>query len=115
MTRPVASVPALRLYATYLEVLERNGFPRVRALEALRVLLAYAYGYSAAELTWTTLAGTRATAPRRPRTPDEIFADVPAGLIKVATDVCRGAGHPAHFALGLDLMLRGLDTSDRQP
>lgn len=110
MTRPVASVPALQLYATYLAVLQDDGFTRKRALEMLRILLAYGFGYGAAELTWTTLAGKATTRRQPPRTPDEIFAGVPDHLVAVAVDVCRGANQPAHFHLGLDAMLRGMET-----
>lgn len=38
-----------------------------------------------------------------------IPSDVPEHLLRVALKVCGGCDVPAQFALGFDLMIRGLD------
>jgi AcrR family transcriptional regulator len=113
MSRRVATAPQLRVYAACLSVLEEAGFSRERAWELLRILVAYGFGYAQAEQTAFAPppASERRGRPGSRRRMSAVPGDLPGELVEVARGACRGMDTTAEFEHGLDLMLRGLQTS----
>src|SRR6266536_722232 len=51
LTRPVLSVPMLRVYQRALQAMADGGLPQPRALEVLRTVVGYTFGYALTELS----------------------------------------------------------------
>jgi TetR/AcrR family transcriptional regulator, tetracycline repressor protein len=110
MTRPVLPVSALRIFKAHLDALERAGFSRRRAVEAVRAVLSYAFGSAISELCWSCAAAAAGSQLARLRRVNEMLpADVPDDLLAVAMDLCSECDPDGCFELGLGLMLQGLE------
>jgi AcrR family transcriptional regulator len=115
MGRQVVIAAMVRVQAAYLEALRKAGFTRGRGLEVLRIVLGFGLGYAIQELSWRSVAASGSGRPGSTKpTPGRRMIGSPEelspALLEVAADVCRGSDTAAHFELGLDLMLRGLES-----
>ena len=109
MSRPVLPLSALRVTKAQLDALQEAGFSRARAVEVIRAVLSYAFGYALSELCWScAAAGADSELGRLRRVSALLPDDVPDDLLAVAMDVCGDRDLDAPFRLGLDLMLEGL-------
>jgi hypothetical protein len=103
---------ALEVLDAYLTLLQGAGQSEVRAAEILRTLYAYALGFALIEVSW--LAGDPAEMVewdelRRMRHVTQLVpADAPDRLLRVAVLMCTECDMNVQFALGVELMLRGL-------
>jgi AcrR family transcriptional regulator len=108
LSRPVMPTSALEFYDHYLRRLTDGGLRQQRAVELLRTVTAYGFGFALAELTWL-----ETDSPDDLRSFRHVSERVPAGtpdhLVRTALLVCTGCDMNAQFDLGIDLMLRGLD------
>lgn len=109
ISRPVVPVSALRVMKAQLDALQEAGFSHVRAVEVIRAVLSYAFGYALSELCWScAAAGAESELGRLRRVSQLLPDDVPDDLLAVAMDVCGDCDLEAPFQVGLDLMLEGL-------
>lgn len=116
MSRRVATPSGLRVYAAYLTSLQRAGFERGRAREILRILVAYGFGYAQTELAAFAPPSSEQADQAKPqprRRMGSTRPDLPDDLLDITRDVCSGVNTAAHFNLGLDLIMRGLETDGR--
>lgn len=110
--RPVLPVSALRVFKSHLDALQQEGFSRARAVEAVRTVVSYAFGFALSELCWSCAAAeTESDLARLRRVNLMLPADVPDDLLAVAMDLCGECDLQSQFQLGLDLMLQGLQPS----
>jgi AcrR family transcriptional regulator len=114
MSRQLMPEPALIVCDTYLEAMRHGGVPEECALAFLRTVFAYGFGHALAELSClpggsTDGAGCDDLARLR-RVTAMVPAHVPDNLVRVALKVCGDCDTEAQFAIGLDLMIRGLDS-----
>lgn len=113
MSRQLMPEPALRVCDTYLEVMRGDGVPEECAVPFLRTVFAYGFGHALAELS--CLPSGPADEPdcdelaRMRRVTALIPPDVPDHLARVALQVCGDCDMGAQFAIGIDLMIHGLD------
>lgn len=113
MSRQSMPEPALEVCETYLEVMRGGGVPEECAVAFLRTVFAYGFGYALAELS--CLPGGPADGAgcddlaRLRRVTAMVPTHVPDHLVRVALKVCGDCDMDAQFAIGLDLMIRGLD------
>lgn len=113
MSRQLMPEPALRTCETYLEVMLDGGVPEECAVAFLRTVFAYGFGYALAELS--CLPGGPADEAdcddftRFRRISSLVPSDTPDHLMRVALKVCGECDMGAQFAIGVDLMIRGLD------
>lgn len=111
-SRSVMPVHALEVLDANLTVLQRAGLTEVRSAEILRTLYAYALGFALIEVSW--LAGESAEVAEaddvhRMRCVTQMVpADAPDRLLRTALLLCVKCDMSAQFALGVELMLRGL-------
>ncbi|GAA1580140.1 TetR/AcrR family transcriptional regulator C-terminal domain-containing protein [Kribbella sancticallisti] len=105
LSQSVMPEAALRLVQTHIAVLTKAGFPESRAYDVLRTVTSYALGSALAEVTWDF--GRPGCAPN---VNDLLRPGTPPDLVAVAQVFCGQSDPDTQFALGLDLMLRGLDT-----
>jgi hypothetical protein len=88
--------------------------PEECAVAFLRTVYVYGFGYALAELS--CLPGGPADEAdcddlaRLRRVTGLVLAHVPDNLVRVALKVCGDCDMEAQFAIGLDLMIRGLDS-----
>ncbi|ABL79517.1 MULTISPECIES: TetR/AcrR family transcriptional regulator C-terminal domain-containing protein [unclassified Nocardioides] len=104
--------PALRVVQAHVRMLAVAGFDEQHAYDLLRTIWSYAFGSAFAEITWATAEPGCAVDVRqllRPGTPED--------LALVADVFCGQSDMDSQFRLGLDLMLRGVEspgpTSDK--
>lgn len=100
--------PALRVVQAHVTALVAAGFEETLAYDLMRTIWSYAFGSAFAEITWATAAPGCAVDVRqllRPGTPEH--------LALVADVFCGQSDMGTQFQLGLDLMLRGLDSPPR--
>lgn len=113
MSRQLMPEPALEICDTYLEVMRQGGVPEECAVPFLRTVFAYGFGHALAELS--CLPGGSAEGPdcdevtRLRRVTTMVPTHAPDHLVRVALKVCGDCDMGAQFAIGLDLMIRGLD------
>lgn len=114
MSRPVIPTAMLQFYDCYLRRLAEGGLPQQRAVELLRTVTAYGFGFALAELTWMELDVAEPADELRSfrHVTDRVPAGTPDHLVRTALLICTGCDMAAQFDLGIDLMLRGLE-SDR--
>jgi TetR/AcrR family tetracycline transcriptional repressor len=104
-SQQVMPEPALRVVRAHVTALVAAGFEEARAYDLLRTIWSYAFGSAFAEITWATAEPGCAVDVRqllRPGTPED--------LALVADVFCGQSDPDAQFQLGLDLMLRGIDS-----
>jgi AcrR family transcriptional regulator len=115
MSRQVMPEEALRICDAYLRVMQDGGVPEEHAVALLRTVFAYGFGYALAELSCLPAgpvsAGEFDELARVRYMCALIPSDVPEHLLRVALKVCGDPDMSAQFALGIDLMIRGLDAS----
>jgi TetR/AcrR family tetracycline transcriptional repressor len=121
VSRNVMPARRLEVIDAYLRVLRNAGFPRDRALDVLRTVYVYAQGYALAEVNY---AG-RACAPgpgaqedelaRMRRVTQMVPRDTPDHLLRLAMQFCGYSDMDDQFNLGIDLMIRGLETECPHP
>jgi hypothetical protein len=113
MSRQLMPEPALKVCETYLEVMSQGEVPEECAVAFLRSVYAYGFGHSLAELSCLPTGpadGADCDDLARLRQVTALVpADVPDNLVRVALRVCGDCDMGAQFAIGLDLMIRGLD------
>jgi AcrR family transcriptional regulator len=113
MSRQVLPEEALRIFDTYLRVMLDGGVPEEQAVALLRTVFAYGFGYALAELSCLPAgpagAGECNELTRVRYMCALIPSNVPEHLLRVALKVCGDCDMSAQFALGIDLMIRGLD------
>lgn len=114
LSRPVMPIQALEFFNSYLRRLQDGGLvPLERALELVRTVTAYAFGFALAELAWME------SSEPSPQIDDGLRSfrhvsgivptDAPDYLIRTAMVLCTRCDMDAQFGFGIDLMLRGLD------
>ncbi len=114
VSRPVMPTSRLERLDGYLQILLRAGFPEDRALEVLRTVFGYAHGHALAEVTFTGCAN--GTGPQDDdlaqirRTTQMVSRDAPDRLLRLAVNFCGGCDMDSQFDLGIDLMIRGLQS-----
>lgn len=113
MSRQLIPEPALKVCETYLEVMRQGGVPEERAVAFLRTVFAYGFGHALAELSCLPSGSANEAccddlAVLR-RVSGLVPPEVPDRLVRVALKVCGDCDMSAQFAIGLDLMIRGLD------
>jgi AcrR family transcriptional regulator len=113
MSRQLMPEPALEVCETYLEMMRQGGVPEECAVAFLRTVFAYGFGHALAELSCLP-AGPADDADcdelaRIRRVTAMVPAHVPDHLVRVALKVCGDCDMGAQFAIGLDLMIGGLD------
>lgn len=102
----------LEVLDAYLTLLQEAGLTESKAAEILRTLYAYAFGFGLIEVSW--LAGEAADLVdaddvHRMRCIIQLVpADVSDRLLRTAVLLCAKCDMSAQFALGVELMLRGL-------
>ncbi len=104
-SQQIMPAPALRVVRAHITAATEAGEPQERAYALLRAITTYALGSALAEVSWGL---GQACAPSvsdllRPGIPDELAA--------VAEIFCGHGAPDAQFELGLDLMLRGLQST----
>lgn len=113
MSRALMPEPALEVCETYLQVMREGGVPEQCAVAFLRTVFAYGFGHALAELS--CLPGGPADGSdcdelaRLRRVTAMVPAHAPDHLVRVALKVCGDCDMGTQFAIGLDLMIRGLD------
>ena len=113
MSRQLMPQLALEVCETYLEMMRQGGVPEEYAVALLRAVFAYGFGHALAELSCLP-SGPAAGSDcddlaRLRRVTAMVPAHVPDRLVRVALKVCGDCDMGAQFAIGLDLMIRGLD------
>jgi hypothetical protein len=94
--------------------MDEGGVSEECAVAFLRTLFAYGFGHALAELS--CLPGGASDGPdcdelaRLRRVTAMVPAHVPDNLVRVALKVCGDCDMAAQFEIGLDLMIRGLDS-----
>lgn len=104
-SRPFMPTPALRIVRAHLTAAIDCGIAEARAYAVLRTLTTYALGSAFAEVCWGMggICRPAISDMLRPGTPDELAA--------VAEVFCGQADPDAMFELGVELMLRGADST----
>jgi len=109
MTRQVLPLGALQVYKAHLDALGRAGFSRRRAVDVMRTVLGYSFGFALSELCWSCAVGAAGSELARLRQVSRMLpADVPDDLLQVAMDLCGAGDLAGPFELGLDLILQAL-------
>ncbi len=102
----IMPAPALRCIQTHISATTGSGVPVARAYAWLRTIASYALGTSLNDVAWG--CGPEGC---QPTTVTELLRpDIPPDLAEVAEIFCGQSDPDAQFELGLDLMLRGIDT-----
>ena len=112
MSRQEIRERPLRIAHGVLRLMLGDGVPEQCAVALLRTVIPYGIGYALAELSLP---------PPPPPGPDREIAlirqvsgmlspDAPDGLVRTALLVCGDCDMTAQFRIGVDLMIRGLDS-----
>jgi len=113
MSRQIMPAAALRVCDAQLRLMREGGMPEACAVGLLRTIVAYGVGYALAELSClpagSAAAGEDGDIERIRRMSLLIPRDVPDHLVRVALQVCCACDMSAQYALGVELMIRGLD------
>ncbi len=116
LNRQVLPPAALRVCDVTLEQLQRAGFEQKRALEITCTVFSYAMGYAMVELSALRPDQSECSAEgmsdigRLTQLMRRLPRETPARLVEVAC-VLTNCDTDAQFTFGLDLMLRGLTSS----
>lgn len=102
----IMPAPALRCVKAHISAASGNGVAEARAYAWLRTITSYALGTALNEVAWGYgQDGCRPTAVS-----ELLRLGIPPGLAEVAEVFCGQFDAEAQFELGLELMLRGIDT-----
>jgi TetR/AcrR family tetracycline transcriptional repressor len=112
-SRSVMPTPALRLFDAHLHVLRSAGFDDQRAADAARTVFAFAFGFALTEVNAPGGTGSDSETQRLRRISQSLPSDVPDHLFDVAVAICN-CDMNAQFELGVDVLLRGLATTDEK-
>lgn len=115
-SRSVMPVEALELYAACLTPMERAGFDRGAAAQAVCAVLGHAFGYAAMEVAAGNAAASRgpeSDAQRIRRVAQMLPRDVPDDLFEVGLAVCN-CDSDTNFHTGVDLIIAGLRPTPRR-
>lgn len=104
ITQSVMPAPALRVIQAHIAAATHGGRTEGDAYALLRTIAVYALGSTLTEVTWS--AGHLGCVPA---VSDLLRPGTPAELAAVADNFCGQHDPDAQFALGMDLMLRGID------
>jgi TetR/AcrR family tetracycline transcriptional repressor len=99
-------VPALRVVQAHVSAGTSGGTPEAEAYALLRTITWYALGSGLVQVSWGM-----AEQGRGPTVSDLLPPGVPDDLAGVAEVYCGQTDPDAEFELGLELMLRGIETS----
>lgn len=116
--RAVMPRAALEAVAGYRDQLCADGLDPQQAIEALRVVLVYALGYSLTEIAWEASGAAPACADeddltRLRRVTAMVPPEAPDDLVRLAMSFCGGYDADIDFDRGLELMLAGMAATDR--
>lgn len=98
--------PALRCIRTHITTATDSGVPEERAYAWLRTITSYALGTAFNDVNWNS----DQSVCRTTNVAELLPSDVAPELADVAEIFCGQADPDAQFELGLDLMLRGIET-----
>ena len=116
VSRNVMPTRRLEVLDAYLQVLRHAGFGEDRALDVLRTVYVYAQGYALAEVSYSGCApgqgpgGPDDELSRMRRVTEMVPRDAPDHLLRLAMQFCGRCDMDDQFELGVDLMIRGLET-----
>lgn len=113
MSRQLMPEPALLVCERYLNAMSEGGVPEECAVPFLRTVFSYGIGHALAELS--CLPGGPAQADcdeltRLRRVSALVPPEIPDRLALIALKVCGDCDMAEQFAIGLDLMIHGLDS-----
>ena len=119
VSRRVMPTRRLEQVDAYARLLMRAGFTEDRAMDVLRTVYMYAHGYALAEACYTACAecgpwpGDELSQMRR--VTEMVPRDAPDHLLRLAMLFCGRCDMDDQFSLGIELMIRGLDSQDGEP
>jgi AcrR family transcriptional regulator len=119
VSRPVMPTRRLEQVDAYARLLMQAGFTEDRAMGVLRTVFMYAHGYALAEACFLA-CGQGGPWPddelsRIRRVTEMVPRDAPDHLLRLAVLFCGRCDMDDQFALGIELMIRGLDCTNGQP
>ncbi len=119
ISRQVMPIRQLEQVDAYLKLLIRAGFSEDRALDVLRTVVVYAYGYALIEVCFTRCAQCGPwpddQLSQMRRVTEMVPRDAPDHLLRLAMLFCGQCDMDDQFDLGVELMIRGLDCPDGKP
>lgn len=112
VTRSFINVEALRCYETYLNVLQRVGFDRRRAHEAIGAVIGQGLGFALLELRCVgpdpELAEQESEIGRIRWVTRSLPVDVPESLVELGVELAGECDRDRCFAISMDALLGGL-------
>ncbi|ASU85835.1 TetR family transcriptional regulator [Nocardiopsis gilva YIM 90087] len=108
-SRKTLPEPALRVCDAHLRVMRDDGVPEQCAVALLRSAVTYGIGHALAELSFPESGAADDDVSRFRRTAALLPRDAPDNLVRTAMLLCSDCDMDAEFAIGLDLMIQGLD------
>lgn len=113
MSRQLMPEAALRVCEMYLDVMGDGGVPEECAVPFLRTVFSYGIGHALAELSCLPGAPSEEAGcdelTRLRRVNALVAPEVPERLVRIALKVCGECDMGEQFAIGLNLMIHGLD------
>ncbi|GAA1439264.1 TetR/AcrR family transcriptional regulator [Nocardiopsis tropica] len=111
-SRPTLTEGLLRGCDTLLRMMRADGVPEACAVALLRTVYTHGMGFALAELSWARaeLDGIGDEVGRTRRVASLLPPDASDDLVRTALLVCGDCDMDDQFEIGLDLMLRGLDS-----
>jgi len=102
----------LRICAAVLRVMRADGVPEGCAVALLRTIFAYGIGFALTELTFPVPSKDSGDddVARVRRVANLLSPQAPDDLVRTALLVCGGCDMDAQFDIGVDLMIRGMDS-----
>lgn len=101
---------ALRVCDAHLRVMRAGGVPEQCAVALLRSIVTYGIGHALAELSFPQFADTDDEIGRFRRITALLPASASDDLVRTAMLICCDCDMDAEFDIGVDLMVRGLDS-----
>ncbi len=119
VSRQVLTTRQLQQVDGYLALLAGQGFAEERAVEVLRTVYGYALGFALVEANLVA-GGQGGPWPddelsRMRRVTETVPRDAPNHLLRLAMLFCGQCDMAEQFNLGVELMIRGLDSADGTP
>jgi AcrR family transcriptional regulator len=119
VSRRIMPTRRLEQIDAYLRLLMRAGFTEDRAMDVLRTVVLYAHGYALAEACFTACADCGPwpddELSQMRRVTEMVPRDAPDHLVRLAMLFCGRCNIDDQYTLGIDLMIRGLDSADGEP